>query len=184
MDLRSSFFAESMNVECKDIMIGPMIEMIGELSANAIFVMSTDIDSSVTGRVTATIVDILKNQKYKYMPFHLVCEGFTRGSMGELGGTTKFSVRNVCTWMYAMFEKLTQINTEKKSREDAERRRSEAAEFKLTQKRSSLFGAAMYWKISHCPMSDSDYDRLTLDKIVEAFKTGYTAKELQPSMIL
>jgi hypothetical protein len=33
-------------------------------------------------------------------------------------------------------------------------------------------------------MPDKDYDRLTLDKIVEAFEKGYTFNELTPSMIL
>jgi hypothetical protein len=187
MELKNNHFSMSMNELCKDIITQPMIEMIGELSAHAMFVMNTDLEASVTARTTGTIVDILKTQKYKFMPFYLVCEGFTRGSMGELGGTTRFTVRNVCTWMNAMYEKLAQINTEKKTKEDSERRASETRAFKQNQKRGTFYGAAMYRKMEWAQagaITSADYDRLTLDKIVAKIKEGYSIKELQPSMIL
>jgi hypothetical protein len=118
------------------------------------------------------------------MPLHLVMEGFHKGSMGELGGTCRFTVRNVNIWMNAMYEKLAQINTEKKTQEDARRRDEESVAYKKSQINSCLYAAAYYWKISHCPMSDKEYDRLTLDKIVDALKKGYSTKELKPAMIL
>lgn len=184
MELRSNYFKMNMNDACKDIITDQMIEMIAELSANAIFIMNTDVDGSVTSRTTEIIIETLKNSKFRYMPFNLVMEGFYRGSMGELGGTTRFTVRNVCTWMNVMYEKLAQINTAKKTMEDAERRKEGTKAYKQSQKQSALYGSAYYWKISHCPMSDTQYDRLTLDKIVEAIKKGYSLKELEPNMIL
>lgn len=187
MELKSNYFNIHMNDNCSDILTQSMLEMITELSSNAIFVMNTEIETAVGARMSVTIVDILKNQRYKFMPFYMVCEGFARGSMGELGGTTRFTVRNVCTWLNAMYEKLAQINTEFKTKEDAERRAREARDFKHEQKTANLYGAAMYRKIGWAvagALNSADYDRCTLDKIVEKIREGYSVKELQPSMIL
>jgi hypothetical protein len=164
-----------------------MKEMIIELSSNAIFVMNSEMEAGITMRIAETIVDILKHSNLRFMPFHLVCEGFQKGSMGELGGTTRFTVRNVNTWMKAMSEKLTQINTEKKTKEDSRRRAEEVVAFKMRQRTSNLYGKAMFRKIEWCysgGLSSEDYDRLTLDKIVEAMQKGYNIRDLQPSMIL
>jgi hypothetical protein len=188
MELRSSFFTAHMNDPCKDILPGSMKEMVAELSTNAIFVMNTDIEASVTARVIETIVDQLINSKFKYMPFYLVCEGFSRGSIGELGGTTRFTVRNVYTWMNAMHDKLALINIETKNKQDAERRAAESKDFRQHQKGSNLFAAAMSkkmeWRESGVITTEADYDRYPLFKIVELIKKGYTIKEIQPSMIL
>jgi hypothetical protein len=89
--------------------------------------------------------------------------------------------------MRAMHEKLGQVNMEKQTKIDAERRAEEARSFKLHQKTNNLYGAAEYRKIEWCQaglVSSAEYDRLTLDKIVEAMNKGYSIKELTPSMIL
>lgn len=187
MEFKSNYFNEHLNDACKDILTDSMREMIIELLANAIFVMSTDMAASVTVRTTELIVDTLKNSKFRYMPFRLVMEGFTRGSMGELGGTTKFTVRNAYIWMNTMYEKLALINTEQKTKEDAERRTYDERSFRKLQERSNLYGAALYRKMEWCAagvVSSSEYDRLTLDKIVATIQKGYSIKELLPSMIL
>jgi hypothetical protein len=187
MEFKSTYFSAHMNDRCRDILTTSMREMIMELTLNAIFVMNTDLEASITAKTTETVVDILKNQKYSPMPFHLVVEGFAKGSMGELGGTTRFTVRNVCTWMNAMYEKLAQINIEIKSKEDAARRAAEALEFKNRKKTANLYGAAMFRKIEWCQaglISSAEYDRLTLDKIVARMQEGFPLAELTPSMIL
>lgn len=184
MELKSDHFNGYMNTELRDIPTQAILEMVTELSLNAIFVMSTEIEASVAARIATTAVDVMKNNRFKFMPLHLVCEGFTRGAMGELGGTTRFTVRNIFTWMSAMYEKLALINIEKKTKEDAVRRTEESRSFKRQQKINNLYGAATYWKISHCPMSDAEYDRLTLDKIVARMKDGFSIETLTPEMIL
>jgi hypothetical protein len=171
---------------CKDILHEALKEMILELSANAIFVMDTEMKGEITSRTADTIVDLLKHSYFRFMPFHLVCEGFQKGAMGELGGTTRFTVRNVNTWMRAMNEKLTTLNMEKKTKEDAERRAQDEKAFRQRQRINSLYGSAMYRKIEWCYsglLSSEDYDRLTLDKIVEAVNKGYSIHELTPEMI-
>jgi hypothetical protein len=187
MEFKSSFFSAHMSDRCKDIPTENMKEMIIELSSNAIFIMNTEIEAGVTVRTADVIVAMLKNAKYGWMPLYLVIEGFTKGSLGELGGTTRFTVRNVAVWMNAMYERLAQINQEKKTKEDSDRRAAETLAFKRQQRTASMYGAAMYRKIEWCyagAVSSAEYDRLTLDKIVEAMQRGYSIKELQPSMIL
>lgn len=187
MELKSRYFNLHMNDLCRDIPSDSMKEMIIELSSNAIFVMNTDMEPSITVRTAELIVDTLKNFKCRLMPFHLVMEGFHKGSMGELGGTTRFTVRNVNVWMNAMHEKLSLINQERKTKEDSERRAAETAAFKRQQKTASLYGAAMYRKIEWCYaglISSAEYDRLTLDKIVARMQEGFSIRELTPGMIL
>jgi len=187
MELKSSYFPAHLNDACKDILKSSMKEMIIELSSNAIFVMNTDMEASITVRTAEIIVDTLQNSKFRYMPFHLVMEGFHKGSMGELGGTTRFTVRNVAVWMNAMYEKLALLTQERKTKEDSERRAAESAAFKSRQKTSNLYGAAMYRKMEWAQaglISSAEYDRLTLDKIVARMQEGFSINKLIPAMIL
>ncbi len=160
-----------------------LLDIIDELSQNAKFFMSSDLDSAMTEKVNAAIVDLLKNQKYKYLPLSLVGEAFTKGALGELGGTTRFTVRNVVTWLNQMNDRMAQIEAERKSREDDARRKSMEDVFKITKDRSSLFGAACLLKASW-HLQDPDYDLCTLDKIVDLMERGYKISEIHPSMIL
>jgi hypothetical protein len=186
MNFKSKLFTIHMGDYCKDILHEALREMILELSANAIFVMNTDMQAEITLRTSDTIVDLLKHTTLRFMPFHLVCEGFQKGAMGELGGTTRFTVRNVNIWMLAMKDKCARLNIEKKSREDQELRAQEEKAFKQNQRISALYGAALYRKIEWCYsglVSSEEYDRLSLDKIVEALQKGYKIDELIPEMI-
>lgn len=160
-----------------------LLDIIDELSQNAKFYMNSDLDSVMTEKVNAAIVDLLKNEKFKYLPLHLVAEAFTKGLLGELGGTTRFTVRNVVIWFNQMNDRMAQIEAERKSREDHARRKSAEDVFKITQDRSSLFGAACLLKASW-QLKDPDYDLCTLDKIVDLIERGYKLSEIHPSMLL
>lgn len=182
MEIKSPAYTEHLKTQVAIIPMGSLIELIDEFAINAKFYMSSDIDSDATAKINAAIIDMLKG-RFKYLPLYLVAEAYMRGSLGELGGTTRFTVRNIYIWLTAIEEKQQRLFQEEKTKIDAIRRAQEERSFRESQKRSNLFAAAMYWKISHCPMSDAEYDRLTLDKIVEAMQKGYTPKELQPLMI-
>lgn len=184
MDLKYPSFLVYMNSPLGEIPADHLREMMIELMGNAIYVMSTsDIDD--LSRMYETMKDMmLSDHTFRLFPLALVVEIFHKGSLGELGGTSKFGIRNVHIWMNAAREKFMRMAAEEKSKEDFRRRSEEAKSFKQLQARSSLYAAAFYWKISHCPMGDAEYDRLTLDKIVDAFRRGYKPHELTPSMIL
>lgn len=160
--------------------------MLLELAANAIFYMNTDMDSVTTSKVVAGIKDIiLQDPSYKRMPLHLIIETFHKGSLGELGGTTKFGIRNVNIWLTSVKDKHQRLTMEEKSREDQKRKAEEEMAFKLQQKRSTLYGSAMMWKIGIAKqISSAEYDRLTLDRIVDAMQKGYDLKTLTPDAIL
>jgi hypothetical protein len=183
MEIASKFYHEYLGTKVNEIPFPCLVEIIDEFAANAKFYMSSDVDSETTVKINSAAIDLLKN-RFAHLPFNLVAEAFTRGSLGEIGGTTRFTVRNIYIWLTAVDEKNQRLSQESQTRLDSEKRATEEKVFKQSQKRSSLYASAFYWKISHCPLLDKDYDRLTLDKIVEAFQKGYTFRELTPSMIL
>jgi hypothetical protein len=183
MEIRSQYYCEYINTKVGEIPSTPLTELIDELASNAKFYMSSDADSMTTEKINSASVDLLKN-RFRFIPLYLIAEAYTRGSLGELGGTTRFTVRNVYTWLSNIEEKNQRLYQETQSKIDDQKRADNERHFRQGQNRSSLFAAAFYWKVSNCPMPDKDYDRLTLDKIVEAFEKGYTFNELTPSMIL
>jgi hypothetical protein len=183
MEIKSQYYSEYINTKAGEIPSGALIEIIDEFASNAKFYMSSDADSITTAKINSASIDLLKN-RFRFLPLSLIAEAYTRGSLGELGGTTRFTVRNVYTWLGSIDEKNQRLYQETQSKIDDQKRAENERLFRRSQKRSSLFASALYWKISHCPMSDPDYDRLTLDKIVEAIEKGYTFHELTPSMIL
>jgi hypothetical protein len=186
MEISSKYYNEYLNSKMRDIPSIAIIELIDEFSANAKFYMSSDADAITTEKINNAVVDLLKG-RFSHMPFSLIAEAYTKGALGELGGTTRFTVRNVYTWLNAMEEKYQRLYQEMQTKTDAERRAAEEKKFMSTQKRSNIYGAAMYRKIEWCHdglLTSSQYDILTLDKIVAAVEMGYSLKELKPSMIL
>lgn len=183
MEISSQYYPEYLNTKVGEIPSTALTELIDEFASNAKFYMSSDCDSATTFKINSAAVDLLKN-RFRFIPLSLVAEAYTRGSLGELGGTTRFTVRNVYTWLNSIEEKNQRLYQETQSKIDDQKRADNERHFRLGQKRSALFAAAFYWKISHCPMPDKDYDRLSLDKIVEAIEKGYTFNELTPAMIL
>jgi hypothetical protein len=183
MEISSQYYPEYINTKVGEIPTTALTELIDEFASNAKFYMSSDADSMTTDKINSASVDLLKN-RFRFIPLNLVAEAYTKGSLGELGGTTRFTVRNVYTWLNAIEEKNQRLYQEIQSKIDDDRRAQDERKFRLGQNRSALFASAFYWKISHCPLNDKDYDRLTLEKIVEAFEKGYTFDELTPSMIL
>ena len=83
MEIKIKHYHTYINDRCMQIPTEHLLEIIDELSQNAKFFMSSDLDSAMTEKVNAAIVDLLKNQKYKYLPFSLVGEAFTKGSLGR-----------------------------------------------------------------------------------------------------
>lgn len=183
MEIKSAYYPQYLAEKVYNIPSEHMREMIDEFAINAKFYMSSDVDNEATDKINAAVVDLLKN-KFRYLPLSLVAEAYTRGSLGELGGTTRFTVRNIYIWLTAVDEKNQRLNQESQSRTDSERRAAEERAFRLQQKRSTKYGAAMYWKIGFAKqLSAAEYHRISLDKIVAMMDRGYKLENLTPEMI-
>jgi hypothetical protein len=186
MEIKCEYYQVYLAERCMMIPTEHLQKIVDELAANAKFYMNSDVDSTMTEKVNAAIVDLLKNQKYKYLPLYLIAEAFTKGSLGELGGTTRFTVRNVVTWLNQMNDRMIQIERERKSKEDAERRALEEKAYKKNQSRDSLFGTAHFIKVAwHCTgaINDDDWDLYPLDPIVDLLEAGHEENAITPSMI-
>lgn len=188
MEIKTSYYCEYLNTRASDIPMAALVEITDEFSANAKFYMSSDVDESTTEKINTATVDLLKNSRFKYLPLHLISEAYHRGSLGDLGGTTRFTLRNIYTWLSSMTDKLQVIETEKKTREDESRRAAAERLFKQDRHNANLFGTAMYIKIALCYsgaiITGQEYDRCSLDKIVDLLKRGYKSDQIHPSMIL
>lgn len=182
MEIKSLHYRTNLNNQCGTIPTAALQELIDEFTLNAKFSMGSDVDSSMLIKISSTICEMLRS-RFKFIPLKLIAEAYTLGSLGDLGGTTRLTVRNVYIWLSAIEEKYRKIIQEDQSYKDNQRREEEEKAFKLIQKRSSMYGMALYWKISHCPMPDDQYDRLSLDRIVEKVRQGLKLSELTPLMI-
>jgi hypothetical protein len=185
MELKSSFYPAYLNEQVGNMPKDALMEIIEEISSNAKFYMNSDLDGSSTDRVNGAIVAILQS-KYKYFSLSVVTEAFHSGSLGELGGTTKFTVRNVAIWLNASREKYERARAEQKTKEDNAKREAEEKSFRHTRNNDNLFGTALWiktgWNYNGTIKSD-DWDNYTLDAIVAKLREGYTEKTLHPSML-
>jgi hypothetical protein len=185
MELKSKFYPQFLNEQVGNIPSTALMEIIEELSSNVKFYMNSDLDGSSTDRVNGAIVGIL-HTKYKYFTLSVVTEAFHSGSLGELGGTTKFTVRNVAIWLNASREKYERARAEQKTKEDNAKREAEEKSFRNTRNNDNLFGTALWIKIGWNytgAIRSADWDYYSLDAIVAKLREGYTEKTLQPSML-
>jgi len=185
MEIKSKHFAPNLNTECSKIPSSILSEVVIELSVHAKFNMTAlDVSSVDLVRMSETIIFLLSKGKYKHLPLRYVSEAFMLGSLGELGGTTKFNARTVNIWLGAIDEKCRKIVQDKYSKVDDDRKKEEERAFKAIQAKSSIYGRALYWKISQTPLPDPVYDQLNLDRIVAAFQSGISARDLTVKEVL
>jgi hypothetical protein len=185
MELKSNFYPVYLNEQIMNIPTAALTEIIEELSSNVKFYMNSDLDSSSTDRVNNAIVSILQS-KYKYFTLSVVAEAFHSGSLGELGGTTKFTVRNVAIWLNASKERYERARAEQKTKDDNHKREAEERSFRKTRDNDNLFGTALWIKIGwnyNGSIRSSDWDNYPLDAIVAKLRQGYTEHNLIPEMI-
>jgi hypothetical protein len=161
-------------------------DLIDEFASIAKFYMSSDDEAAVTAKINAAVVEELKG-KFKFLPLTLVAEAYMSGSKGELGGTTRFTFRNVYTWLKAVEEKNQKLFAEEKSRKDDQIKADSERAFRQSQKRNSMYGTAFYRKMQWCYerlLTEQEYDSCSLDKIVALMEKGYRADQITPKMIL
>jgi hypothetical protein len=189
MELESNYFRLRMQESCVHIPEPELDEMITELSSNAMFFMDSRQEAETSRRMVVAIVDMLRNSKYRFLQISLVCQAFAQGSVGELGGTTKFTVRNVAIWLNAMLEKQQVLRASQQTKKDDEIRAVNEQDFRKEQKRNNLFGKAFLLKMEWCyngtinRFSDEDYDGISLDKIVHFLEKGISVDQITPEMI-
>ena len=183
MEIKSNFYKSFLSTRVGDIPSPALEELIDEFAINAKFYMSSPEDAATTEKINKAVIEELKN-RFRFLPLHLVGEAYDRGAKGELGGTTRFTFRNVYTWLKQIEEKNQRLFIEEISRRDQQLRHEEEKHYKTFQRRNSLYGTAFYWKVSQCPMPDKLYDALTLDKIVESLENGYDIRTLKPEDVL
>jgi hypothetical protein len=188
MKLENENFPEYMNTAMMNIPSAHLDPMLMELSCNAMFYMNTENESVATARLVAGIKDlILSDYTYKQMPLHLVIETFHKGSTGELGGTSKFGLRNVNIWLFSSKEKHQKLIADNKGREDDRRKAETERIFKEKHARDWIYGEAFWIKVGwHCngAINAGNWDSYTLDAIVEKLRQGHDERTLTPSMIL
>ena len=186
MELKSEHFREYMSRGMGEIPVPELKEMIAELSSNAIFFMNTDLDEIAMGRTVAVISQLLKEPEYRYLPLNLVIEAFVKGQKGELGGTSKFTPRNVSIWIAGMHEKSIRVRAEQISKEDDSRRRREISEFNSSRIFSGYYGKAtcklMAW-YNNRMISIEQWNNEALEVIVRLQKEGRKIEEINKEMV-
>jgi len=197
MEIKNEYYKEHLKELCKDVPTDVLGRIINELSGNAKFFMSSDIEVKDLGKINDAIVDLLKT-RFSWLPLHLVGEAYVKGALGELGGTTRLSVRNVYVWLSNVDEKARTLRTQDISKSDNSKRAEEERVFLTNQANNNLYGAALSLKLKWFYPSSrgrfgqgiylkgldpSLWDRYPLDKIVEKLKQGYTVQTLTPTKL-
>jgi hypothetical protein len=208
MEIKSTFFPQYLNERVVNIPSHILQELVDEFAINAKFYMSADVDGDTTDKINSAVMGMLKS-RYSQLPLNLVSEAYSRGSLGELGGTTRFTPRTIAAWLTNIEEKNNILNQTYATRLNSEQRIREEREFMANKKRNNLFGLALSLKVSwlqgnrNTPLigkvvvpttfsrfagkwnpSDKEWDRCSLDKIVALIEMGIPAAEINPKAII
>ena len=184
MEIQTPHYQSNLNKACKDIWMEHLGPVVRELSEISKFYMSSSLNDSETIKINGAICDLLKfNNKYRELPLYLVAEAFHKGALGELEGTSKYTVRNVCIWLNEIYDKMCRIQAINKNREEDQLRKTYESDYKSNWKHHSKYGAALSKKMEW-DIDRKTWERITLDKMVEMLDKGYTLDELTPDMII
>lgn len=140
--IRNEYYTHHLTDKCKDVPDHILKNIVRELSTLAEFNMGNETEDEVISKLNDGIVNLLKS-RFSYLPLHLIGEAYIRGSLGELGGTTRLIPRTVFCWLNAISEKAQNLSALEQGKRDDERREAEERAYKLNQKHNCLFGTAM-----------------------------------------
>ena len=186
MEIRNEYYNEHLKERCREVPEDALLSIIEEFSSIAKFYLSTEIHIDDIKKINGAMLDILKRGRFQWLPLYLVGEAYTKGSLGELGGTTKLSVRNIYIWLTQMEEKMRNIDAGYQSKIDDELRASDERVYMEHQAHNVRFGTALCIKLAWVyegRITADEWEKYTLDAIVEKLKEGYTDKTLLPSKI-
>lgn len=186
MEIKTSEYAVYLNYPVEQIPREKLIEIIVDLSSIAMFQMNSTIeDKTLLNQTVVTIVNILKD-KFKTYPLHIVATAFDQGSLGALGGTAAFKIRNVYIWLSAMKDRHDRLSFDEWSRQEHLRKLQEEKEWKQNHRGAAIFGTALNLKLAwvyQFRISADDWDLYSLDSIVNLLRNGETVQTIKPEMI-
>lgn len=185
MEIKTSEYATYLNYPVEQIPREKLEEIISELSANAMFQMGSFLDDRILKQTVETIVAMLKD-KFKNYELHIIATAFDQGSLGALGGTTAFKIRNVYSWLSSMKETRDKLAFDQWSKQEHLRKIKEENEWKNNHKGSAIYGTALSLKLSwvyQLRISADNWHAYSLDSIVELLRMGETVQTIKPEMI-
>jgi hypothetical protein len=185
MEIKNTDYPIFANYKISDIPRDRLAGILDELSALAMFQMNSLLKGDVLKPTIETIVTIIKD-KFAHYPLHLITHAFDQGSLGELGGTSSFNVRNVYIWLSAVKENYNRLTAEQWSKEETRRKITEEKTWKETGGGDAIFGTAVSLKLSWVyagRIHPDNWELYTLDDIVRLLRNGETVQSIKPQMI-
>jgi len=160
-------------------------EVVIEFAGNAMFVMNSRISPDERKPAIDNIVAMIRD-KFKEYPLHVVAAAFDQGSLGVLGGTTAFTIRNVFIWLNNLKEKNQRLAHEEWSKKEDARKRKEKNDWMLNSYGYNIYGTALSIKTRwSCDklINPDNWDKYSLDKIVSLLKMGESVNTIRPDQI-
>lgn len=185
MEIKNTDYPLFANYKVAEIPRERFSDIIDELSALAMFQMNSLVKPELLKKTVENIVNIIRD-KFAYYPLHLIAVAFDQGSLGELGGTSTFNIRNIYIWLSAVKDNYNKLKADQWSREEEIRKVQDEKAWKETGKGDNIFGTALSikldWKYKNM-ISPDDWDLYTLDDIVRLLRDGVSVQNVKPSMI-
>jgi soluble cytochrome b562 len=185
MEINNALYPIYLNTPAGEIPREELAEILIELMSNAMFYMNSSLEETQVKTTREAIIYFLKHD-FAYMPLSTISEAFMNGSLGKLGGTTKFTVRNVHVWLEAMKEQFQRQQSQKRSQHDQQEKMREEKDWKENHRGVAIFGTALDLKLSWVyagAIRAENWDDYSLDAIVNHLRAGETVETLKPSMI-
>jgi hypothetical protein len=177
MEIKSEYYAPNASRPCGEIITASLEHVIDELVISAGYNMDASLSSDSDHRRLISLVAGVLKKDFRFLPLYRVVEAFYRGSLGELGGTTRLTVRNIIIWVREIDTKHRQSSIE------------DSRLVKIIQEKESVceYGAAgvrlkLQWR-SNNVFTSEEWDKYPLEKIFELLKAGRKIGEIRPEEV-
>ncbi|MBW1612418.1 MAG: hypothetical protein JRJ57_00255 [Deltaproteobacteria bacterium] len=154
-------------------------EIIDELSATAMVNMGGNETTIPLQRIIESITMLVAKQYYE-LPISKVASAFWRGSLGELGGTTRFTLRNVNLWLKESHQQWGEEHIREMSRKNREK--YDAYE-KADRDVITACRMKIMWRLDKRITPDQS-DKIHVEDIVHRLRDGFRERDIIPEMFL
>lgn len=153
--------------------------LITEFLDSANIIMGTSAEKSMLAGLIGFAYDIIAN-RFAYMPMNHVKAAFEFGSLGQRGGTTKLSGRNIFIWLNEQLNIYQeQLLRQRKKEEDIKRTIDMSGKNKADGFVAAAVRMKVHWKCDG-KINSEQYDSFSSKAIYDLLKAGVAEKDIRP----
>lgn len=162
---------------------GDLKKLLLDFVDEALEIMGMDASTKNTSSFVNFTFELI-GDRYSYLPINHIRAAFKFGAMGERGGTTKMTGRNINIWLNEQSNIFQEQMAKYQKKLDEQKRYDEIKDWKPSHGFTARAVIIKVGWLGDKRITSQEYDSFSSAKIRELLEQGYDERDIRPSMVV